>query len=173
MAPGAVPVIHFSDDESDNHRMNGTPMDILDDQDEFEGDYDFNRMHKGSTSSNNYDNLFGHHDGHYHKDHDDSESASRNSDKHVDHNSNAENEFKILMYLEDKNEMNEDSQDSDNSYSNAKGVQIEKKLDGLFKQEVPLTNIYYDSSGKEIVTIVKPGSSDQAGPYYPIEGGII
>lgn len=175
MAPGAVPVINFSDDDDIDHHIKSTPIDILDDHDDYEdeyGDLDFNRLHKASSSSNNYDSLFSHNQADFHKDQDDSDCVSRNSAAHVDNGLNVENEFKILMYLEDKNEMVDDAHDSDQSYSKSKGVKVEKRLDNIFKQEVPLTNIYYDNDGKEIISVGKAGSSDQSSTYYPIKGGI-
>lgn len=146
--------------------MQSAPMDILDDEDDYD---DYGRLHKGSTSSNNFDNIFGHNQAGFNKEHDDSDSASRHSATNAENNTNVENEFKILMYLEDRNEMAEDAQDSDHSYNKHKNIQIEKKLDNIFKQEVPLTNIYFDKDGKE--TAKKPSSSEQSSQYYAIDGG--
>lgn len=176
MAPGAVPVINFLDDDGTEQMRKNTPMDILDDHDDYDADDDYEdyaRLHKRSNSSNNFDNMFSHNQANYNKDQDDSDCASRNSATHVDNSSNAENEFKILMYLEDRNELAEGSHDSDKEYSKAAGkVQVEKKLDTLFKQEVPLTSVYYDKEGNEVITTTKKeSSSEQTKAYYPIEGG--
>lgn len=124
-------------------------------------------MHKNSQSDINFDALFSH----ARNDHDDS-SCSRNSGQHLDKDSNAENDFKIFMYLEDKNENGDESQESPREFAgkDQQPVQVEKKLDTLFKREVPLTNLYFEKEGESTSSTVKVTSSDQSN-YFPPEMG--
>lgn len=123
-------------------------------------------LHKNSQSDFNFDAMFNHQ---VRPDQDDSY-CSRNSGQQVDKDSNHENDFKIFMYLEDKNEIGDEGQESPPEFVNKeKQVQVEKKLDNLFKREVPLTNLYYEKES-EASTTVKVSSVDQSN-YFPTDMG--
>lgn len=168
-APGAVPVINFSDDDEMEEITKHNGRDLFDQDDEFDEIERLNRLHKRSNSDTNYEALFSRpHDG-YNKDHDHDDSS--NSDKHVDKDSQADNDFKIFMYLEDKNEILDEGQDSPPDYAaKEKPVQVEKRLDNLFKREVPLANIYYDKEGEPSTSSVKVATADQTS-YFPTDMG--
>lgn len=169
MAPGAVPVINFSDDDELEEITKNNARDLLDQDEDYDEIEELNILHKKSHSDINFDALFTH-TRNDHNDHDDS-SCSRNSNHHVDKDSNAENDFKIFMYLEDKNENGDESQDSPRDLpTKDKPVQVEKRLDNLFKREVPLANIYYEKEGEASAVNVKVTSADQTN-YFTTDMG--
>ncbi len=171
MAPGAVPVINFSDDDELEEITKNNARDLLDhDDDDYDEIEEINRLHKRSESDTNFDSLFNlPRTGYKKDDHDDS--SSSHSGRHIDKDSNADNDFKIFMYLEDKNEIGDESPDSPRDYPNKdKPVQVEKRLDNLFKREVPLSNIYYEKEGEASTSSVKVTTADQSS-YFPTDMG--
>lgn len=169
MAPGAVPVIHYSDDEESVGKAVKKPsVGLIDDPDEFDEFETIARLHKASGNGPNFDNMFAHHQADYPKDQDYSDDC--NSATNLDSGSNIENEFNILRYLEDKNELAEDSPDCDATLK-SRALQVQKKLDPLFKQEVPLTNLYFDHEDEDTISQPKQTSSDLSIPYFPSELG--
>lgn len=173
MAPGAVPVIHYSDDDEEGIEQltKKSPIDILEDADEYDEYEAIARLHKASGNSNVFENMFAHNQGGYPKDNDYSDDGSRNSATNIDSTSNIENEFNILRYLEDKNEMADDAADHESGFKDG-DLNVEKKLDPLFKQEVPLTNLYFDQETSDSHAQSKPTTADQSIPYFPSDMGI-
>lgn len=131
--------------EEDDNRYEGD-----EDDEEIDIDEGYTRRHRRSLSDSNFETFFANHRNSTLKENqDDSGCFSRNSANHVDSASNdhdkgnlknLESDFKVLMYLEDKNEAEED-----NLPAVPEQPKVEKKLDSLFRQEVPLNNIYYDA----------------------------
>lgn len=159
-------MINFSDDDDIEEITKNNARDLLDQDEDYDEIEELNILHKKSQSDINFDALFSH----ARNDHDDS-SCSRNSGQHVDKDSNAENDFKIFMYLEDKNENGDESQESPREAAGKdKQVQVEKRLENLFKREVPLTNIYYEKEGEASNSTVKVTTSEPTN-YFSTDMG--
>ena len=166
---GAVPVINFSDDDDIEEITKNNARDLLDQDDDYDMINEINSMHKRSNSDSNFETVFSHQINGYNKN--DDSSCSRNSEQHVDKDSNADNDFKVFMYLEDKNEVGDDEPQSKSKFNTKENpVQVEKKLENLFKREVPLNNIYYDKEGEQLATTVKVINADQSN-YFPNDMG--
>lgn len=169
LAPGAVPVINFSDDDELEEITKNNARDLLDQDEDYDELEDIDTFHKRSSSDTNFESLFNHPRNGYRKDHDDS-SCSRNSGQQADKDTN-ENDFKIFMYLEDKNETGDEVHESPEFTAKEKPVQVEKRLDNLFKREVPLSNIYFEKESEQTVSTVKVPTPDQSTSYFPADLG--
>lgn len=144
----------------------------------------FPRRHKRSLSDPNFETYFNHRNSSA-KEHDDS--SDHNSMNHImDSDSpaqeklnlkNRENEFKILMYLDEKNDADDDSDHHDHeeeSGNKEKNIQVEKKLDFLFRQEVPLSDIYYDNDSQPTAATKPPqAQSDNINSFFSNDMGKI
>ena len=75
------------------------------------------------------------------------------------------------MYLEEKNEMTEENSEKEVGNNKDKAIHIEKKLDYLFRREVPLNNIYFDKEGEQNPSTIKPAAPEQASNFFPTDMG--
>lgn len=158
-------MINFSDDDDIEEITKNNARDLLDQDEDYDEIEELNILHKKSQSDINFDALFSH----ARNDHDDS-SCSRNSGQHVDKDSNAENDFKIFMYLEDKNENGDESQNLLEKLL-AKTNRYRLKRDSrIYSREVPLTNIYYEKEGEASNSTVKVTTSEPTN-YFSTDMG--
>lgn len=170
--PGAVPVINYSDDDDIEELTKNNARDMgADHEEDYEDEQEDRRDYQKRVESDlNFENLFSNGRKNYHKENDDS-GSSRNSV--VENHSNVENEFKILMYLEEKNEMTDENPLRELVNNKDKAVHVEKKLDYLFRREVPLNNIYFDKEGEQTPSIIKPAASEITSNFFQTDMGNI
>ena len=147
-------------------------MDFDDDEDQ-NNDYPIPR--RRSLSDSNFEAFFATKRNGSAKEHDDSSvshSSANNQDSASNEQSKArhkdsDNEFKILMYLDEKIDNDHDDEEHaehhDTDHDEAtkdKNVQVEKKLDFLFRQEVPINDLYFEA-----------GEQRQQAASKPLQGG--
>jgi hypothetical protein len=97
-----------------------------------------------------------------------SQEQEKNAIKSNDH------DLKVLMFLDEKNE-NEDEQaeneaEPDQEETKESRLHIEKKLDYLFTQEVPMNNLYYEETQSAPQTSTK-AHSETMGNFFSPEMG--
>lgn len=157
----------------------GQRHDEEEEEEEEEQFRNYPRRHRRSMSDPHFEAYFSNQRGSSAKENDDS-NASRNSNNNQDAQENdqdkhqlnhVDNEFKILMYLDEKNEADDDGPDHE-SGSKEKNMQVEKKLDFLFRQEVPLTDLYYDHDGQQSSGNKQPQAvSDNINSFFSTDMG--
>lgn len=103
-------------------------------------------------------------------------SASREREKRQEKNS--DHDFKVLMYLDEKNDGDieedlEGDQELDHEATKEGKVQVEKKLEFLFRQEVPLNSVYYDEGPSNPPPTATKSQSENIGSFFTPEMGRI
>lgn len=146
----------------------------LDDDDDL--DHNYPNQRRRSLSDSNFEAFFATNRNNSAKENDDS-SVSRNSINNMDsasneqskaHHKDSDNEFKILMYLDEKidndHEEDEPAEHHDTEHDEVtkdKNVQVEKKLDFLFRQEVPINDLYFEAPESRTQPASKPQQGGQ------------
>jgi hypothetical protein len=102
------------------------------------------------------------------------DSASQEQEKNAIKSS--DHDLKVLMFLDEKNE-NEDEQaeneneaEPDQEETKESRLHIEKKLDYLFTQEVPMNNLYYEETQSAPLTSTKAHSETMGNFFTPDMG---
>lgn len=130
-----------------------------------DGVAEYPRKHRRSMSDQNFESMFGGERPGSHKggDQNNSSDSLGHSEGQADQSErNHDQDLNVLKYLDDKNDLDEEYAAGATGEEQAVGMHVEKKLDNIFKQEVPLGSLFADPDSSLHAT---GGESTSAGLF--------